>query len=179
MIIGVNPTLSRKTICTNVMCAYIVNDQMWWSWHAWQMFMRYAWMFDGEQEYSGPNTFNLLILSKFTFHNLMNVYLLLFLCWINVNTEIHTMMLYGSRSLWAGEGACCPPQSKFKTHYYLISFLIWKVVSRYLKPHKSNTPNTHSRLNRSARRRLKWQERWWTADTVITKCSSMSIHETD
>jgi len=53
-----------------------------------------------------------------------------------------------------------PSQSKFKPHYYLISFLIWKVISRYLKPHKSNMPNTPSRscsrLNRSARRRLKW-----------------------
>jgi len=29
-----------------------------------------------------------------------------------------------------------PSQSKFKTHYYLISFLIWKVVSCYLKPYK-------------------------------------------
>jgi len=40
-----------------------------------------------------------------------------------------------------------PSQSIFKT---LISFLIWKVVSRYLKLHKSNTPNTPSWLNRSA-----------------------------
>jgi len=44
-----------------------------------------------------------------------------------------------------------PSQSKFKTHHYLISFLIWKVVSRYLKLHKSNTPNTPSWLNISAR----------------------------
>jgi len=50
-------------------------------------------------------------------------------------------------------------RSKFKTHY-LISFLIWKVVSHYLKPHKSSMPNTPSRLNRSARRRLKQQEQW-------------------
>jgi len=55
-------------------------------------------------------------------------------------------------------------QSKFKTHYYLISFLIPKAVSHYLKLHKSGAPNTPSRsrsgLNRSARQRLKWQEQW-------------------